>query len=86
MSTRLTPGCKPDSDRDDEKKTLAKVRTLHGKVFHTWVAGTVYPEGPAKLFWAVTGKAPFVVAPGNTKTPPELKRAGGIGPAVRCDP
>ena len=25
---------------DDEKATLAKVRTLWGKVFHTWVSGT----------------------------------------------
>ncbi|MDR3633531.1 MAG: DUF1264 domain-containing protein [Isosphaeraceae bacterium] len=57
----------------EEKQTLAKVRTLHGKIFHTWVAGKTYPEGPAKLFWAATGKAPFVVTPGAA-TPPELKQ------------
>jgi hypothetical protein len=58
---------------DEEKATLAKVRTLYGKVFHTWVAGKQYPEGPAKLFWAVTGKAPFVV-PADAQTPPELRQ------------
>jgi hypothetical protein len=54
---------------EDEKATLAKVRTLHGKVFHTWVAGKTYPEGPAKLFWSVTGKEPFL-APAGAKAPP----------------
>jgi hypothetical protein len=61
-----------------EKATLAKIRTLYGKVFHTWVAGKQYPEGPAKLFWAVTGKAPFVLPAGAT-IPPELKQ--GVPPA-----
>jgi hypothetical protein len=59
---------------EEEKQTLAKVRTLHGKIFHTWVAGKTYPEGPAKLFWSVTGKAPFL-APAGAKTVPELKRS-----------
>jgi hypothetical protein len=63
---------------DEEKATLAKVRTLHGKIFHTWVAGKEYPEGPAKAFWAVTGKAPFVVPP-DLKMPPELRQ--GVPPA-----
>jgi hypothetical protein len=46
---------------DDEKATLAKVRTLYGKIFHTWSMGKTYPQGPARLFWAVTGKEPFVL-------------------------
>ena len=44
----------------DEAATLAKIRTLRGKVFHTWVSGQDYPEGPAQL-WSVTGKVPFVL-------------------------
>jgi hypothetical protein len=47
----------------DEKATLAKVRTLYGKIFHTWSSGKTYPQGPARLFWAVTGEEPFVLAP-----------------------
>jgi Protein of unknown function (DUF1264) len=47
----------------EEKATLAKVRTLYGKVFHTWSSGKTYPQGPARLFWAVTGEEPFVLAP-----------------------
>ena len=31
---------------DEEKQTLAKVRTLWGKVYHTWASGTSYPRGP----------------------------------------
>ena len=46
---------------DDEKATLAKVRTLYGKIFHTWSTGKTYPQGPARLFWAVTGEEPFVL-------------------------
>jgi hypothetical protein len=46
---------------DEEKATLAKVRTFYGKVFHTWASGKTYPQGPAKLFWAVTGEEPFVL-------------------------
>ncbi len=56
----------------DEKATLAKVRTLHGKVFHTWASGDVYPRGPARLFWSVTGKDPFTL-PADAKLPPEIK-------------
>ena len=48
---------------DEEKATLAKVRTLYGKIFHTWSSGKTYPQGPARLFWAVTGEEPFVLAP-----------------------
>jgi Protein of unknown function (DUF1264) len=48
---------------DDEKATLAKVRTLYGKIFHTWSSGKTYPQGPARLFWAVTGEEPFVLTP-----------------------
>ncbi len=57
----------------EEDATLAKVRTLWGKVYHTWVAGKTYPEGPPKLFWSVTGVAPLVL-PEGTKLPPELKK------------
>ncbi|MDE2509286.1 MAG: DUF1264 domain-containing protein [Planctomycetota bacterium] len=57
---------------DDEKKTLAQVRTLWGKVYHTWSSGKSYPSGPARLFWSVTGKEPFVLAP-DAKLPDELK-------------
>jgi hypothetical protein len=48
---------------DDEKKTLAVVKTLWGKVFHTWATGKTYPSGPPRLFWAVTGEEPFVLSP-----------------------
>ena len=58
---------------DEEAATLAKVRTLWGKVYHTWVSGSTYPEGPAKLFWSVTGVDPLVL-PEGAKLPPELKR------------
>jgi hypothetical protein len=47
---------------DEEKATLAKVRTLYGKTFHTWSTGKTYPRGPARLFWAVTGQEPFLLA------------------------
>jgi hypothetical protein len=56
----------------DEAATLAKIRTLRGKVFHTWVSGQDYPEGPAQLFWSVTGKVPFVL-PHDVKLAPELE-------------
>ncbi len=46
---------------DEEKATLATVRPLYGKVFHTWTAGKTYPQGPARLFWAVTGEEPFTL-------------------------
>jgi len=60
---------------DEEKATLATVRTLWGKIFHTWVSGQTYPRGPARLFWSVTGEEPFVLS-GDAKLPPELKKTG----------
>ncbi len=59
---------------DEEKKTLAKVRTLWGKVYHTWASGSDYPRGPARLFWSVTGEQPFVLTP-DAKLPPELTQS-----------
>ena len=56
----------------DEKKTLAAVRTLWGKVFHTWATGKTYPNGPPRLFWAVTGEEPYVLSP-DAKLPLELE-------------
>lgn len=58
----------------EEKATLAKVRTLYGKITHTWSQGRVYPEGPPRLFWAVTGEAPFLKPPAD-RLPPEAARA-----------
>jgi len=58
---------------DDEKATLAKVRTLWGKVYHTWASGQSYPRGPARLFWSVTGVDPFVM-PADVKLPAELRK------------
>jgi hypothetical protein len=58
----------------EEAATLAKVRTLWGKVYHTWVSGPDYPQGPARLFWSVTGEEPLVL-PRDAKLPPELKGA-----------
>jgi hypothetical protein len=46
---------------EEEKATLAKVRTMYGKIFHTWSSGKTYPQGPARLFWSVTGEEPFVL-------------------------
>jgi hypothetical protein len=57
---------------DEEKQTLAKVRTLWGKIYHTWSSGKTYPRGPARLYWAVTGEEPFVLAP-DAKLPIEIK-------------
>lgn len=59
---------------DEEKKTLAAVRTMWGKVFHTWVDGQTYPRGPARLFWSVTGKAPFVLSD-KAEIPVEMRKA-----------
>jgi hypothetical protein len=59
---------------DEEKRTLAKVRTLWGKVYHTWASGSDYPRGPARLFWSVTGEPPFVLSP-DAKLPVEIERA-----------
>ncbi|WP_406697857.1 DUF1264 domain-containing protein [Singulisphaera sp. Ch08] len=47
----------------EEKKTMASVRPLWGKVFHTWASGKTYPIGPPRLFWSATGEEPFVLAP-----------------------
>ena len=58
---------------EEERATLAKVRTLWGKVYHTWVTGSTYPIGPARLFWAVTGEEPYVLSPRAT-LPEELRR------------
>jgi len=57
---------------DDEKQTLATVRTLWGKVFHTWATGKTYPSGPPRLFWAVTGEEPYVLSP-DVRLPIELE-------------
>jgi hypothetical protein len=57
---------------EDEQKTMAAVRPLWGKVYHTWTAGKTYPIGPPRLFWAVTGKEPFVL-PADAKLPAELE-------------
>jgi Protein of unknown function (DUF1264) len=48
---------------EGEKKSLASIRTLWGKVFHTWATGKTYPSGPPRLFWAVTGEEPYVLSP-----------------------
>lgn len=58
---------------EDEKKTLAAVRPLWGKVYHTWASGKSYPSGPPRLFWSVTGEEPFVLATG-AKIPLNLKQ------------
>ncbi|WP_165223572.1 DUF1264 domain-containing protein [Aquisphaera insulae] len=60
---------------DEEKQTLAKVRTLYGKITHTWSRGKAYPEGPPRLFWAVTGEAPFL-APAASSLPAAMRPAG----------
>jgi len=59
---------------EDEKKTLAVVRTLWGKTYHTWASGRDYPRGPARLFWSVTGEAPYVLSP-EAKLPREMTGA-----------
>ncbi len=59
---------------DDERKTLAAVRGMWGKVFHTWVDGETYPRGPARLFWSVTGQAPFVLSD-KAQLPAEMRKA-----------
>jgi hypothetical protein len=57
----------------EERETLAQVRTMWGKVYHTWADGEAYPRGPARLFWSVTGEKPFVL-PRQAKLPRELRR------------
>ncbi|HUY31979.1 MAG TPA: DUF1264 domain-containing protein [Pirellulales bacterium] len=59
---------------DEQRQTLAQVRTMWGKVYHTWVDGKTYPRGPARLFWSVTGKEPFVL-PDQVELPAELRKA-----------
>jgi hypothetical protein len=56
-----------------EKQTLAVVRTLWGKAYHTWTSGKNYPRGPARLYWSVTNEEPYVLPP-HVKLPPELTR------------
>ena len=63
---------------EDEKKTLAAVRTLWGKVYHTWASGRDYPRGPARLFWSVTGEAPFTLPP-DAKLPAEMTGRNASG-------
>jgi hypothetical protein len=65
---------------DEEKATLAKLRTLWGKTYHTWASGRTYPQGPARLFWSVTGEEPFVLGP-EAKLPAELDGMAGRQPA-----
>jgi hypothetical protein len=48
----------------DEAATLVKVRTLWGKVYHTWASGGDYPRGPTRAFWSDTGDLPLVLPPG----------------------
>jgi Protein of unknown function (DUF1264) len=57
---------------EEEEKTMAAIRPLWGKVFHTWAVGKSYPVGPPRLFWAVTAEDPFVLAPG-ARLPYELE-------------
>lgn len=59
---------------DEEKATLAKIRPLYGKVYHTWATGKDYPQGPPRLFWAITGEEPFV-APASLSLPSAAKSA-----------
>jgi hypothetical protein len=63
----------------EAKNTMAAVRPLWGKVYHTWASGKTYPIGPPRLFWSVTGEEPFVLADGS-KLPQELEemRAKGV--------
>ena len=58
---------------EEEAATLEIVKTLWGKITHTWVKGERYPEGPSKLFWAATGENGFVL-PNEFQVPPELKK------------
>jgi hypothetical protein len=60
----------------EEKATLGVVRTLWGKVFHTWTSGVTYPSGPARLFWSVTGEEPFTLS-AEARLPAELRTQAG---------
>ena len=66
----------------EEGKTLAKIRTLWGKVYHTWVSGTDYPRGPARLFWSVTGEEPSSSRPTEAPAPVEGGRGEVEGTSV----
>ncbi|MEO6807967.1 MAG: DUF1264 domain-containing protein [Isosphaeraceae bacterium] len=57
-----------------EAETLAVIRPLWGKIAHTWATGKTYPMGPPRLFWAVTGKEPFVLS-SDVKLPAVLTQA-----------
>jgi hypothetical protein len=48
----------------EERATRAEVRTLWGKVYHTWASGGDYPRGPTRPFWSDTGELPLVLPPG----------------------
>jgi hypothetical protein len=54
----------PRQSRSEERKTLATVRTLWGKVYYIWASGSDYPRGPSRLSWSDTGELPFVLPPG----------------------
>jgi hypothetical protein len=57
---------------DEEARTLAKIRPLWGKVYQTWASGRNYPYGPARLYWSVAGKEPYVL-PDDARLPAELR-------------
>lgn len=57
---------------EEEKKAMAAVRPLWGKVFHTWATGKTYSMGPPRLFWSATGEEPFLLDP-KAILPDELK-------------
>ena len=50
----------------EEKATLAKVRTFMARSSTRGPAERLIPR-PARLFWAVTGEEPFVLAPRAAK-------------------
>jgi hypothetical protein len=56
----------------EEKATLAKVRPMYGKTIHTWSSGKMYPRGPARLYWSVTGEEPFVLPRTSQPVPSSL--------------
>jgi hypothetical protein len=58
---------------DEEEKTMASIRPLWGKVYHTWATGKTYPSGPPRLFWSVTGDEPFVL-PAGARLPAQLEQ------------
>jgi hypothetical protein len=54
----------PTCSGTDQAASLAKARTLWGKVYHTWASGGDYPRGPARVSWSDTGELPFVLPAG----------------------